>query len=108
MSWRMHYLHVLLDFYSPRHCHPLPYFSSKNGSPVDTVEEGTLVATVSKKRRAGKTSAVFDINVGEGRYINLTEPGTVECLDGDMKDAAISQLKILQDQMASLMAQLNN
>jgi hypothetical protein len=66
------------------------------------------VATVSKKRRAGKTSAVFDINVGEGRYINLTDPGTVECLDGDMKNAAISQLKILQSQMASLMAKLNN
>jgi hypothetical protein len=29
-------------------------------------------------------------------------------LEGDMKDAAISQLKILQDQMASVMAQLNN
>lgn len=65
------------------------------------------MATVAKKRR-GKTSAVFDINVGEGRYINLQDPGTVECLDGDMKDAAISQLKILQNQMASLMAQLNN
>lgn len=74
---------------------------------MDTHEEGTLVATVSKKRR-GKTSAVFDINVGEGRTINLMETGTVECLDGDMKDAAISQLKILQNQMASLMAQLNN
>jgi hypothetical protein len=82
-------------------------FSSKNGSPVDTVEEGTLVATVSKKRR-GKESAVFDINVGEGRYINLQDPTCVKYLEGDMKDAAISQLKILQDQMASLMAQLNN
>lgn len=79
---------------------------------MDPHDEGTLVATVSKKQRRhgvpGKTSAVFDINVGEGRYINLTEPGTVECLDGNMKDAAISQLKILQNQMASLMAQLNN
>lgn len=69
-----------------------------------------MVATVSKKPRRGAaaTSAVFDINVGEGRYINLMERGTVECLDTDMKDAAISQLKILQNQMESLMAQLNN
>lgn len=74
------------------------------------MDEGTLVATVAKKRRAGgKTaSAVFDINVGEGRYINLMERGTVECLDGELKDAAISQLKILQSQMEDLMAQLNN
>lgn len=74
---------------------------------MDTVDEGALVATVSKKRR-GKASAVFDINVGEGRYINLQDPSSMKYLEGDMKDAAISQLKILQDQMASLMAQLNN
>jgi hypothetical protein len=84
----------------------LHIFSSKNGSPVDTVEEGTLVATVSKKRR-GKAAAVFDINVGEGRYINLQDPMCIKYLEGDMKDAAISQLKILQDQIASLMAQMS-
>jgi hypothetical protein len=81
------------------------FTSSKNGSPVDTHDEGTLVATVSKKQKRG---AVFDINVGQGRYISLTEPGTIECLDGEMKHAAISQIKILQDQMASLMDKLHN
>ena len=80
-----------------------------NGSPVDTVEEGTLVATVSKKRRGNdKTSAVFDINVGEGRYISLSDPNTVKLLDDSAKESASSQLQVIQDQIAVLMAQLNN
>lgn len=65
--------------------------------------QGDLVATVTKKRR---TEVDFDINVGDGRYINLTNPGNVQALDEDLKSTAIVQLQVLQDQMASLMAQL--
>lgn len=79
---------------------------SKNGTPVDTAEEGTLVATVSKKRRAGNKSIIFDINVGDGRYLNLADPGTVQHLDANMKTEAKSQLLAMQEQMAVLMAQL--
>lgn len=53
------------------------------------------------------TGAAFDINVGDGRYISLSDPNTIEHLDDNMKNAAMNQLKILQDQMASLMAQLD-
>ena len=96
--------------------------SSANGSPVEHSEEGSLVATVAKKRRdrtngsggGGSdgaddeaTGAAFDINVGDGRYISLSDPNTIEHLDDNMKNAAMNQLKILQDQMASLMAQLD-
>jgi len=83
--------------------------SSKNGSPVDPIDEGALVATVTKKRRGNSvaaTAANFDINVGEGRYISLNDPSGVLNLDDDMKTSAYSQLKVLQDQMASLMQQL--
>ena len=98
------------------------YTSSANGSPVEHSEEGSLVATVAKKRRDrtnggsgggsdgaddDATGAAFDINVGDGRYISLSDPNTIEHLDDDMKNAAMNQLKILQDQMASLMAQLD-
>eukprot|EP00567_Pseudictyota_dubia_P001994 CAMPEP_0197469054 /NCGR_PEP_ID=MMETSP1175-20131217/66406_1 /TAXON_ID=1003142 /ORGANISM="Triceratium dubium, Strain CCMP147" /LENGTH=331 /DNA_ID=CAMNT_0043005187 /DNA_START=178 /DNA_END=1173 /DNA_ORIENTATION=- len=89
---------------------------SANGSPVDKTEEGDLVATVCKKQKGnlggdGKFNngaAVFDINVGDGRYVNLSNPGTIQHLDQDMKTTAMSQLKILQDQMAGLMAQLGD
>lgn len=90
---------------------------SVNGSPVDKAEEGDLVATVCKKRKgnaggaggsANNGAAVFDINVGDGRYVNLSDPGTVQHLDQDMKNTAMSQLKVLQNQMASLMTQLGN
>ena len=64
-----------------------------------------MVATVTKKRR-GNGSASFEINVGDGRVINLNDPTGVKELDSDMKATAASQLKVLQDQMASLMAQL--
>lgn len=74
---------------------------------MDQADEGALVATVTKKRR-GNTSAAFDINVGEGRYINLADPGTMKHLDESMKNTAISQLKVLQDQMECLMAKLAN
>ena len=72
---------------------------------MDTHEAGTMVATVTKKRR-GNEGANFEINVGDGRIINLNDPTGVHALDSDMKATAASQLKVLQDQMASLMAQL--
>lgn len=79
--------------------------SSANGSPLETTETGSVVATVTKKRR-GNESANFEINVGEGKFISLTDPAGVQELDSSMKATAASQLKVLQDQMASLMAQL--
>ncbi|KAG7345573.1 cell division cycle-associated protein 8 [Nitzschia inconspicua] len=78
---------------------------SRNGSPVETSEKGSVIATVSKKRR-GNESANFEINVGDGRYISLNDPNGVQELDSEMKATAATQLKVLQDQMASLMAQL--
>ena len=77
---------------------------------MDAIDEGALVATVTKKRRGNITEATganFDINVGEGRYISLNDPNGVQHLDSGMKTSALSQLKVLQDQMASLMQQLS-
>mmetsp|Transcript_3132 Transcript_3132/g.4749 ORF Transcript_3132/g.4749 Transcript_3132/m.4749 type:complete len:235 (+) Transcript_3132:120-824(+) len=85
---------------------------SENGSPVDTFDEGALVATVTKKRRRSMgisaSSAVFDISVGGGRTINLNNPESMKHLNDDLKSDAINQLQVLQNQMASLMAQLKN
>jgi hypothetical protein len=81
--------------------------SSSNGSPVESHEVGTVVATVTKKRRGNDNAAAnFEINVGEGRVFNLNDPMDVNQLDSGMKATAATQLKVLQDQMASLMAQL--
>lgn len=65
---------------------------------------------MTKKRKGNsRTSAVdFAINVGDGRQINLGDPSSMDNLDDDMKTSAVVQLKVLQDQMASLMAQLTN
>ncbi|KAL3907543.1 MAG: hypothetical protein SGILL_008829, partial [Bacillariaceae sp.] len=79
--------------------------SSQNGSPLETTEKGSVVATVTKKRR-GNDSVNFEINVGDGKKISLCDPNGVQELDSSMKATAASQLKVLQDQMASLMAQL--
>lgn len=85
-----------------------PHYSSKNGSPVDTIEEGSLVATVTKKRRGmAASSTAFNINIGDGKSLSLTDdPSLVMNLDNDVKNVALSQLKVLQDRMANLMAQL--
>jgi len=82
--------------------------SSVNGSPIETHEVGSVIATVAKKRRGKTDAAQFEINVGDGRMISLNDPSGVQELDSDMKATAASQLKVLQDQMASLMAQLTN
>mmetsp|Transcript_2624 Transcript_2624/g.4087 ORF Transcript_2624/g.4087 Transcript_2624/m.4087 type:complete len:247 (-) Transcript_2624:3288-4028(-) len=83
---------------------------SKNYSPLQATDEGALIATVTKKRKGNsRTSGVdFAINVGDGRQINLGDPRSMKHLDDDMKTSAVVQLKVLQDQMASLMAQLTN
>eukprot|EP00978_Attheya_sp_CCMP212_P017916 scaffold48344_cov49-Attheya_sp.AAC.7 len=85
------------------------YESSQNGSPIDHAEEGDLVATVSKKRRGndnGPIDASFDLNVGEGQYINLADVNNVKGMK--MEDTAMSQINMLQDQLASLMALYKN
>jgi hypothetical protein len=64
-----------------------------------------VVATVTKKRR-GNLSANLEINVGEGRYISLCDPNGLEELDSEMKATAATQIKVIQDHMACLMAQL--
>mmetsp|Transcript_13191 Transcript_13191/g.30775 ORF Transcript_13191/g.30775 Transcript_13191/m.30775 type:complete len:258 (-) Transcript_13191:445-1218(-) len=78
---------------------------SQNGSPLAATEPGTVIATVCKKRR-GNGSANVEINVGEGQYISLNDPRGISELDPQLKQTAANQLKVLQDQMASLMAQL--
>lgn len=91
-------------------------FISKTGSPVDF----GLVATVAKKRRMGSAKfsrnddnaagddVTLSLDVGKGQYISLSDPSSLEHLDVEMKDTARTQLKVLQDQMAKLMAQLGN
>ena len=88
-------------------CNYFPVFSSENGSPVERIDEGAIVATVSKKRK-GSAAASVEINVGEGKYISLSNPGSVKELDSSMKATAASQLQVLADQMATLMAALTS
>lgn len=78
---------------------------SRNGSPLAETEPGTVIATVCKKRR-GNESAEVQVHVGEGQYVSLNDPQSLSGLDAQMKKSAASQLKVLQDQMASLMAKL--
>ncbi len=108
---------------------------SVNGSPIDKSNEGDLVATVCKKRRGnghgknvnsggdgigeekrGSTGscgesgdgASFDINIGDGRYITLSDPSAMAHLTSEMKDTAKNQLNVLQDQLSKLLSHLNN
>jgi len=100
---------------------------SANGSPVNQAEEGDLIATVSKKRRGngmtgthsgdgddndndqegGIGGAMFDISVGDGRTISLSDPSTMEHLTNEMKSTAKNQLNVLQDQLSKLLSRLN-
>jgi len=93
---------------------------SSNGSPVHQAEEGDLIATVSKKRRGNANAshdeddsgmeiggAVFDISVGDGRMISLSDPSTMEHLTNEMKSTAKNQLNVLQNQLSQLLSKLN-
>lgn len=84
---------------------------SVNGSPVEPVEDGSLIATVSKKRRANGNgipgSAAFDINVG-GKVISLSDPSAMSHLSNEMKNTVSAQLNVLQDQISRLMTQIDN
>jgi hypothetical protein len=91
---------------------------SKNGSPLEPTAPGTVIATVHKKQCRGlgqeqdddgaMATADVEMNVGEGQYIRLNDPFGVSELDSKMKQTAAIQLKVLQDQMESLMAQLRS
>eukprot|EP00957_Ditylum_brightwellii_P141647 10791106-Ditylum_brightwellii.AAC.1 len=83
-----------------------PYNPGTNSGEI-----GSVIATVTKKSWHGNAlaeQASFEINVGDGKYISLNDPSGVDQLDSNMKATAATQLKVLQDLMASLMAQLNN
>jgi hypothetical protein len=79
---------------------------------VDAVDEGSLVATITKKRRGNDTSdttaADFAINVGEGKFISLTDPSGIGNLDSESRLRAFNHLQVLQDQMAKIMQDLSN
>jgi len=81
---------------------------SANGSPIEQCEEGALVATVAKKRRAnGKLEpASFDININ-GQVISLSDdPNAMNDLSDEMKTTVSAQLNVLQDQLARMMSQI--
>lgn len=100
---------------------------SSNGSPLESNNAGTLVATVCKKRKdenanvksdqngeneggtgeAADAAAEFDINIGDGRYITLGDPSTMEHLTVEMKNTAKNQLHVLQDQLSKLLSHLD-
>lgn len=85
---------------------------STNGSPVCNgieTEQGDLLATVSKKRQGGN-EANFDarINVGEGRFITLSDTSTFQHLNDAMKADAIRQVEELQEQMNKLIVKLRS
>mmetsp|Transcript_4811 Transcript_4811/g.9178 ORF Transcript_4811/g.9178 Transcript_4811/m.9178 type:complete len:280 (-) Transcript_4811:58-897(-) len=84
---------------------------SANGSPVNQTEDGDLIATVSKKRRGNDQgengAAMFDINI-DGRTISLSDPTTMDHLTKEMKNTAMSQLNILQDQLSKLLSHLGS
>jgi hypothetical protein len=64
-----------------------------------------LVATVKKHKKGGYD---INLNVGEGHVVSLTDPSGVKGMNPDMRTTAKAQLKVLQDQMASLMQQLED
>ena len=87
--------------------------SSENGSPIDAADEGSVVATITKKRRGNDSSDTtettdFAINVGEGRFISLTDPSSIGNLDTESRLRAFNHLQALQDQMAKIMQDLSN
>ena len=84
-------------------------FRSANGSPVEQCEDGALVATVTKKRRANgiPDSAMFDINIG-GKVISLSDPSAMSHLSNEMKNNVSAQLSVLQDQISKLMSQMES
>ena len=73
---------------------------------------GSLTKTTNDASSSNSSSPEEDVtlslDVGKGQYISLSDPSSLEHLDGDMKDTARIQLKVLQDQMSKLMAQLGN
>jgi hypothetical protein len=73
---------------------------------VAIADDGALVATVSKKRRGNAITTHFDISIGEGQFISLSDPDSVKNLDDNTKKVAILQVQVLQDQMEVLMEQL--
>lgn len=79
---------------------------------MEQAGKGSLVATVAKKRRGNEasdsTAANFEISVGDGKYISLTDPSGIGNLDQENKLQAFSQLKVLQDQVTKLMQDLSN
>ena len=55
------------------------------------------MATVTKKRR-GNESANFEINVGDGKFISLTDPAGVQELDSKDKCFVVVTVLVLMDE----------
>ena len=53
---------------------------------------GALVATVSKKRSAAPT---LGLSLGDGQFLSLTNPGSINEMDAEQKNMAKSHLQSL-------------
>ena len=84
----------------------------RNGPPVEI----GLVVTVPKKRRtestykfqmnAQKEDGTLNLDVGKGQYISLSDPKSLDNLNGEMENTSRTALTILQDQTKRLMDKL--
>jgi hypothetical protein len=72
---------------------------SRNGSPIELCEEGTLVATVSKTRR----EASLEIHVGQGLFINIDDAQGIEAASPGQKEMARVQLEELRNKIDILL-----
>ena len=76
--------------------------SSQNGSPIAASDAGSVLATVCKKR---KGNGIDDIAVNLGEGVMVHNANDLKGLDDEMRRTAVSQIKILRDQMDSILAQ---
>ena len=72
--------------------------TSRNGSPVDLYEEGTLVATVSKNQR----EASLEICVGQGRTLCIDDAAQLKEATSEEKIVARDHLLLLRSKIDDL------
>ncbi|CAM9894475.1 unnamed protein product, partial [Heterosigma akashiwo] len=81
---------------------------SANGSPLGQMGEPGTTVKLRPNSATGVATITVDLQLGDGRTVALdpTAENAAANLDGDIKKEALSKLKNLQDEIHSLLSQL--
>jgi len=79
---------------------------TSSGSSINDLEVGEVTAQIRKKNKDNNGEAVFGINVGNGKLIEIEHAGDIDNLEESFRCLAVQQLHLYQEKLFKIINSL--